>query len=362
MKILNWYVTKNFLVTFLMSIGIITFCMIGARLVQVLEYIAKGVPAETFVLFILYCMPQVLTFTIPLSILVSIMLVFGRLSADSEITAMRACGISILQLVSPIMLISCCLTAICLYLHVQIGPPLLEKSRSLFEDAIVDQPMAIFKPGESMTQDDYTIYVDDIREGNQLVNVQIVDFSGDQLTDFSAKEGKVHVDYENEAFNVTMYNCEGVIHQNGEPIHFQAGDLNFRFNYGEKRNNDNIQQRYKFMTMKNLMAAIRIGKIDNLRADKICEMEVELNQRIAFALAPLAFLLMGIPLAIHTSRRETSVGLFIGAVAGGVFFLLIILCESLGSTPQLYPQYLLWLPNLIYQIGGAYMVYRITQR
>ena len=75
------------------------------------------------------------------------MLVFGRMSADCEITAMRACGISIMQIVSPILIITFLLTLFCLYLQVEVGPPLLGKSRSLSRQR--DQPaLAIFEPGK----------------------------------------------------------------------------------------------------------------------------------------------------------------------------------------------------------------------
>jgi lipopolysaccharide export system permease protein len=87
---------------------------------------------------------------------------------------------------------------------------------------------------------------------------------------------------------------------------------------------------------------------------------VELNQRIAFALSPIAFMLLGLPLAIRTSRRETSVGLFLSVILAGLFFLSIIICESVTMFPQIYPQYLLWLPNLIYQLTGAWLIYKIA--
>ena len=73
-------------------------------------------------------------------------------------------------------------------------------------------------------------------------------------------------------------------------------------------------------------------------------------------------LLLGLPLAIRTSRRETSVGLFLSVILAGAFFLSIILCESLESFPKLYPQYLLWLPNIVFQIVGAIMTVRISKR
>ena len=58
------------------------------------------------------------------------------MSADCEITAMRACGISIMQIVSPILIITFFLTLFCLYLQVEIGPPLLGKSRSRFSSRV----------------------------------------------------------------------------------------------------------------------------------------------------------------------------------------------------------------------------------
>mgnify|MGYP002287322642 FL=1 len=143
------------------------------------------------------------------------------------------------------------------------------------------------------------------------------------------------------------------------PTRFFTQQLEFSFNYGKQANERRISTKAKYMKLTDLMGKIRLTK--QLERDTT-ELEVELNQRIAFALSPIAFLLLGLPLAIRTSRRETSVGLFLSVILAGVFFLSIILCESLSSFPHLYPQYLLWLPNIIFQILGAVMTYRISQR
>ena len=113
------------------------------------------------------------------------------------------------------------------------------------------------------------------------------------------------------------------------------------------------------MTVRDLMGLIKVYRQMNKDTTKL---EVELNQRIAFALSPIAFLLLGLPLAIRTSRRETSVGLFLSVILAGVFFLSIILCESFTRYPKMYPQYLLWLPNIIFQVLGAVMTYKVSQR
>ena len=153
MKTLNLYVTRGFLLALAMAIGILTFGiltfgMTGANLVKVLEFVSQGIPLSVFCKFTLYILPIILTFTVPWAVMVAVMLVFGRMSADNEITAMRACGVSILQIMSPIMIITVLLTALCLYLQVEIGPPLLGKSRDLMGDAAINQPLAIFEPGK----------------------------------------------------------------------------------------------------------------------------------------------------------------------------------------------------------------------
>jgi lipopolysaccharide export LptBFGC system permease protein LptF len=140
---------------------------------------------------------------------------------------------------------------------------------------------------------------------------------------------------------------------------FYCSELEFRFYYGKQTINRRLYIRPKHMRLTELMGMIRLTKQWNRDSTPL---EVELNQRIAFALSPIAFLLLGLPLAIRTSRRETSVGLFLSVILAGAFFLSIILCESLESFPKLYPQYLLWLPNIVFQIVGAIMTVRISKR
>ncbi len=361
MKTLNWYVTRGFLLAFGMAIGILTFGMTGANLVKVLDFLSQGIPLMVFVKFMLHILPIILTFTIPWAVMVAVMLVFGRLSADSEITAMRACGISIMQIVSPILIITFGLTLFCLYLQVEVGPPLLGKSRQMMTVAAIDQPLAIFEPGRPVHYENTIINIDDKEGENGIRGVQIYTLA-DQETiaqDISAVSGKLMVDEDKQLLIVQLNDCMVIDKKSKPEIRNFHEQLEFSFNYGKQLNSMRLSERPKYMTLRNLMATIRIEKMLNLDTTSL---EVELNQRIAFALAPIAFLLLGLPLAIRTSRRETSVGLFLSVILAGAFFLSIILCESLTNFPQLYPQYLLWLPNIVFQIVGAVMTYRISQR
>ena len=359
MRLLNWYVTRGFLVAFAMAIGVLTFAMTGANMVKVLDYIAQGIPASVFGKFILYILPIILTFTVPWAVMVAVMLVFGRMSADNEITAMRACGVSILQIVSPILLITFLLTLLCLYLQVEIGPPLLGKSRSLMSSAATQQPLALFEPGRPFNYKDgketVVICTDDKIGDNELRRVTFCKTSskGDVLQKIEAERGTVSANEETQELVFELYDCVGNL-----PGGY-ANVLKFTFNYGREANADEVSTRPKYMTLRALMGEIR--RFKQLKQDTT-ELEVELNQRIAFALSPIAFLLLGMPLAIRTNRRETSIGIFISVILAGVFFLSIILCESFCKFPKIYPQYLLWLPNIVFQLLGGIMTCRISRR
>ncbi len=365
MKILNWYVTRGFLLAFAMAIGILTFGMTGANLIKVFDMVSQGISFWTFLEFTGLILPIVLTFTVPWAVMVAVMLVFGRMSADSEITAMRACGISIMQIVSPILIITFFLTLLCLYLQVEVGPPALGKSRELMTTAAIDQPLALFEPGKQIYFDDTIIYIDDKEGENGIRGVQIYTLNADRKSvahDISAARGQLLVDKETQILTVRLFDCLIINKSSNEaegPQRLFSEQLEFNFNYGKEANAMRITIKAKYMKLAELMGHIRLTK--QLNKDTT-ELEVELNQRIAFALSPIAFLLLGLPLAIRTSRRETSVGLFLSVILAGVFFLSIILCESLSSFPKLYPQYLLWLPNIIFQILGAVLTYRISQR
>lgn len=362
---LNRYVTRDFLIVFGMAIGILTFAMLGARLGEVMEMLARGIPVKNFFLFIYYTLPMVLIYTIPWSILVAIMVVFGRLSADSEITAMRACGVSLLQIVAPLLLFVIGMTAICLYLQVYAGPPMYRKARILLRDTATTQPMAIFEPGQQIEFEGAVVYIDDKVGTDQLRGVQIFMFDDKlRLTqDIFAESARLSADETTMMLSIKLFKCViGSYANDGSKQTIFNDELEFSFDYGKAVNDNRVRVRSKFLPADQLLARTKIMRKRGMPKKDICELEVELNSRIALALSPIAFLLLGLPLAIRTSRRETSVGLFLSVILGGVFFLSIVVIESLAIFPVVFPQYLIWLPNLVFQGLGATLLYRVSQQ
>lgn len=360
MRTLNLYITKAFFSSFLTAMGVLTFGMTGARLLKVFEYISNGMPPGQTLAIILYVLPTVLTFTIPWAALVSVMLLFGRLSADNEITAMRSSGISILQIVSPIIVIAFLLTCLCLYLQLFMAPPLLGKARTMFRDVVVNQPTSIFEPGIPVRFNDLMIYVGG-KDGEKIREVQVYRMGKDGIwdQDVTAADGLVKTDMEQQVMRVILHNATVTTNEGKNTSRTFSEQLVFTIDYGKNAKAQALTQRIKYLRLMEILARM---SLDKRRGANTTKLEVELNSRIAFALAPIAFLLLGMPLAIRTSRRETSVGLFLSVLLAGVYFAGLQISDALQNSPKLYPQYLVWLMPVAYQIAGAVFIFKIARK
>ena len=99
MKIIERYVFGSFLSSFLLAFLVLSFVLTISLLVNIVDLIMDGVPMSLVGEFSMVSLPETLQWSMPIALLVSSILVFSRLSADSEIAAMRACGINLLSVV-----------------------------------------------------------------------------------------------------------------------------------------------------------------------------------------------------------------------------------------------------------------------
>ena len=367
MKTLNIYVTKNFILVLLMAILIVTFGIMGANMLKVFQAISRGIPLGDAMVSFLYYMPFSLSIAIPVGVFVATMLVFGRMSADNEITAMRACGISVLQIISPLIVLAFILTCFCLALQLEIGPYYAGKGKDLLKTIAVSRPLSIIEPGRPIDYQGSSIYIGD-RVGEQgIKDIQIFQFAdapdGKKYLkqDITAASGQIIVDSKKRNLIIELFDSSIVRYTPGKKRPDRTFSKRFQLilDYGKKFNEIKISRRVTFLSLKELFAkTIMYHK----RGLSTLALEIELNRRIAFGLAPIAFLLLGMPLAIRTSRRETSVGLLIGVVLAGLYFITIMVVQALVRFPNLHPELLLWVPNILYQFGGAFFIWRITKR
>lgn len=364
MKTLNLYVTKNFLLTLTVAIVIVIFGVMGARTLKIFEAISRGVPISDALMALFYLIPLSLTLTIPVGVLVATMLVFGRMSANNEITAMRACGVSILQIISPLIVLSFVLSCFCLYLQLQMGPAYAEEAFKLLKAIAVTRPLSIIEPGTPIEYQGSSIYIGDANSDYTIKDVQIFQFSKDKQQlkkDITAASGQVKVDEEKQHLIIELADASIVQYSKDKkhPDRTFTEKFQLTLDYGKKANDIKIGKKIKFLTYNEIF-----GRLIMLRKRGIptIQLELELNQRLAMGLAPIAFLLLGMPLAIRTSRKETSIGLLISVALAGIYFITIMMFNAFYMYPKWHPELLLWIPNIAYQLGGAFFIWKISKR
>jgi lipopolysaccharide export system permease protein len=90
--------------------------------------------------------------------------------------------------------------------------------------------------------------------------------------------------------------------------------------------------------------------------------KTEVSKRFSLSLASLAFAFIGVPLAVTAHRKETSIGFLLSLVVAFVYFFFIIIADTLRNNPRVYPELLMWSPNVLFFGLGAWLFYRLSRR
>src|SRR6202030_3266475 len=209
MKIVDRYISRQLIVNLLFAILVLSFVLVIGNIFRKLLplLVNHDLPVEYLIGFVAYVLPFSLIFTIPWGLLTAVLLVFGRLSADNELTALRSNGVSIARICIPLAAVALLCTAVCLWLNVQVAPAAQEKLRSTIFDLATRNPMALF--GSDQVIDQFPgrkIYVGK-KEGNKLDTIIVFEMNDDSLPMrvTYARTGMLEADLPNKRILMHLY-------------------------------------------------------------------------------------------------------------------------------------------------------------
>jgi lipopolysaccharide export system permease protein len=369
---LSKYLIKDWLTTFAVAMLLITFAFSIGAIYKAIDIMAKGLPVSVVGRFFIYNLPYSIAYTIPISALFSTLLLFGRLSADSEISAMKSGGLSLWQIASPIILTSCLLTLICLYNNFVVYPKATYANRKLIKSMGVEDPIKLLEEGRFIRDiPGYMIYVGK-KSRNRVKDLIIydVDEQGKISRTLRAASGVISADRENAVLKIDLFDVRiedfGSADDAGNPNYISVEKLPRRFDIQELMGEDEVSKKRKNLSISELAWRIRNPEreYELLDKDQLAVQQsrdrIELNQRICLAIAPFMFVLIAIPLGIKSHRKESSSGMVLSLAVMFVYYLFIILSETFDNAVYLRPWLLPWVPIIGGQIVGLILLRRVN--
>lgn len=404
---LQRYILRSYLVAAMLTALVLTFVLSVGFLFQVFRFIVNGVRDPWIILkFLGASFPEVLGFTIPLSLMIASLLVFGRLSTDSEIAAMKACGVSFWSIMRGPILVGLLATGVAFYLQNYAMPNGHFLRRTISNELAISAGDQMVEPGYFVDEmDDFTFFCTNKKNREREIKgqkelyttmegVMAIDRRAEKETGLVhtilAEEAEMRKDGSNLLF--TLRNVTISPPYVGAPTQKDKAD-NLTSTYGTATQVDN-PIRGKIATAKTFSytikdAVTRAKKYVKKPKDfNLNELNAELRKvdaeiaalshrmatgtadpnagiqekamkkyqshlrflrsyRMVWAISCLCFVLVGVPLGCQAQRKESSRGMVMGLVVGLTFFLFILLSESLAKTPSVFPWLLVWTPALI---------------
>lgn len=363
MRILRDYIIKEFFHSFLLSIVVFTFAFLIGNIIQVANLVInKGVNLISVLKLLFFMIPWLLSFTFPMASLTSVILTFGRLSNDGELTAMKASGISLYRIAFPILMLGGIISATTFILNDQISSNASYESRKVIKEIGLKNPAAYLEAGTFIRGfENYVIFIYDVK-GNKFKNIRIYQpQEGKPTRTIVAESGEINTFPDKNLLELKLYNGTSEEPSPTDPENFYK--LNFRTYYmsidlSKVLKKEKIEKKAREMTMKELRAEIAKSLIQNIDPAPLF---VEVYKKINMSIASLVLILVGIPLGIRAHRSEKSIGFGISLILFALYwglFLGGIAVALKGAAP---PSIGVSLPNIVFFVFGV-IVFIFTAR
>ena len=380
MNLLDRHIFTSVLVTCAAAVGLFAFVVALPNVVRELlgPLLAGQFDLATFVRLVALLLPFAISYALPMGILTGVLLTLGRLSADSEITAMRAAGISVARIARPVFILGAVGTALAVYVNFVSMPWARQQYYREFASAVRANPLRIIVP-KTFIRDfaGCVLYVGE-KEGPVLRDIWLWELDSQARVRrlVRAESGRLDYDETSNSLIPTLVHAKAEERDLDNPEDFSKSpkapsveraeevriSLSQYFGKTLERKKDDFLLHGE-LREKQARLAGQVVPPEKAKEHARARMNLALilQERFTYSLAVFSFALIGVPLGIKVSRRETSANLGLALVLVLGFYLLTVMVKWLDRHPEYRPEILLWVPNLLF-LGLALWLFRRVQR
>lgn len=381
MLLIHRYIMWELLRIFMLALVGLSSIVVMAGIVQ--ETAQQGLGPEHILMLIPLLLPSTLPYTVPATMLFTVAVVYGRLAADNELTALKAAGIPIRVAIWPALFLSLMVSAAIFALHFEYIPHTHHRLREMafneseeFLYAKLRRDLCFNEPGVN-----YSIYVREVH-GRRLIGpiFKQRNQKGEYDMVASAEEAEIRVDLKNKEILISLTLADVIKDGNSyradkEPIRIPFPKKLERTARARERSIPEILERRVIaekeeVEQRKLLGTAPSGTNEDLTQRyryneikrEVGELRVEIAERPALALGCFFFVLIGCPVAIWFQKSDflsSFITSFLPIVL--VYYPLQMLTKNLGKE-EINEHLAMWIGNGVLGITGLFMLWRLGRR
>src|SRR5262245_4461624 len=368
MKILYRYVFRELIGPFILGLVVFSFVIIPRLPGRPLELLLqKNVAPQEILSILVYILPTIFTFSIPMASLLAILLSFGRLSADNEITAMRSSGISIRSLVRPVLVFTC-FTFLAALVNANYWQPRSNQLLKVMRNELALKSVrtainpGVFEEGFS----NLVLYIRDTTPDKSIWRgVFLADISKkDQPKITVARTGTLFNDIQQKKLQLHLSN--GATHSVSnrssnrsqglyEVAIFNETDIPVASLNGVTDDFQTQARKPTEIDSLELLARWRANGSSAAQKERR-EQLVELSKRVAVPFGVIIFSILAMPLGVISKKGGKSYGFVLSLVIFLIYFLLLSLGEGFGKNGRVSPVLGPWAGNVVFAVLAIYLL------
>ncbi len=361
------YIIKEMILPFLISMGFFTFLFLMTEILEITQIVVNYKTSMVSVLLILlYTIPYFHVYVIPMSVMMSVLVTFLRLSADNEIVALNAGGISLYRLVPPVLIF--CLAGGLITISMTIyGLPWGKQSLKtlISEVAVANVDIGLKERNFNDSFEGVMLYVSKIDlKSKTLMDIFIEDQRNQDTgsTVVVAPRGKLFSDPEQQIFQLRLFdgsiNRVNLENRSADTITFDTYDIQLDLKNAISDHDD------KTLDEKEMYFNELTDFLNNYpkRDEDYYEALVEYHRKFSLPVTCLTLGILALPLGLQSKTARRSLGLVLGLIAFLGYYLMLSAGKSYSETGVI-PAYVgMWTPNVVVMATGIFLLIRASRQ
>lgn len=373
LSLMDRYIATQLINPLLFSVGLVSVLGVAIGYLSDLadKVVDSNLPLIQASEILLLKVPEFTAYALPISVMLSTLLTYGRLSSDSELIAFRGCGVSLYRLIIPAVVMSLLVTGVTFLVSELVVPAANYRATGILVEYLQEehpywQNKDIFYPdyeqvvlpnGEKEKQLKHLLFAEKF-DGQNLKNLTVLEWLENRLNRIVVSDSATWNGQEEtwDFFNGTLYKlAPDASYKEADPFEHRQLPLSkaaFEFALqGRDPYEMNIIQASQYMRILKMM-----GDDKKLRT-----FQVRIQQKLAFPFICVVFGVIGSSLGSTPQNMSRATGFGLSVVIIFAYYLLGFLIGSLGLMGLISPVLAGWLPNILGLVMGGYLLYRFAE-